>query len=106
MAHAQRDSDKIITKQVHPYIYRVAIGLAAWLVLSIWGFIGAARVDYSLVVVSLFVLAAILLPSWLQWIWRKAGDRRALPPLRVSLRAWIAGELDTWQERLGGRSLI
>ena len=91
-----------VTRRLHPRVYAIAIGLAAWLVLSVWLFAGSGgEVDYLLFIVSGFVFIAVALPFILSRVTR---DRTATAELetRQSYRDWAASQFDTWQGRLSG----
>src|SRR5579862_637093 len=51
-----------VTQRLHPRVYALLIGLALWLVLSLWLFTGNGTVDYLLVIVSGFIFIAVALP--------------------------------------------
>jgi hypothetical protein len=89
---------------VHPVVYMAVIGLALWFVLSAWGFATDGYTDYLLVVVSGFIFAVLALTSALWWLWWKNRRRDANQEEQESLRAWAAGDLDTWQDRVKGRN--
>ena len=89
---------------VHPVVYMAVIGLALWFVLSAWGFATDGYTDYLLVVVSGFIFTVLLLTSALWWQWWKNRRRDADQEEHESLRAWAAGDLDTWQDRVRGRN--
>ena len=89
---------------VHPVVYMAVIGLALWFVLSAWGFATDGYTDYLLVVVSGFIFAVLALTSALWWLWWKNRRRDANQEEHESLRAWAAGDLDTWQDRVKGRN--
>jgi hypothetical protein len=95
--------NRLVSAQVHPLVYAGVVGLALWFALAAWGFADDGYTDYLLVVVSGFVAIAVTLPLILSRIGRKedqpadAGANR-----RHSFRAWAAGDLLTWQDRLKG----
>src|SRR5215207_5961232 len=88
----------------HRLVYIAVVGLALWLVLSVWAlFTGSDYyADYLFAVVSLFIFIAVALPSVL-WLvrsrYRDAGFDRA----SGTFREWLARDFDTWQARLRGR---
>jgi hypothetical protein len=49
--------------RVHPAVYWVIVGLAGWLVLSVWGFLGSGYAGLALAVVTIFIVIAVTL--WL-----------------------------------------
>jgi hypothetical protein len=100
-------TDHPVTNRIHPYVFRAIALLALWFVLGAWGFFApTGYVGLALAVVSAFVLVAVGLPFVLS---RFARKRIALDPTARrpgSLREWLAGDVDTWQERLSGRDAI
>jgi hypothetical protein len=94
------DSEHRIARRLHPRVYALMIGLALWLVLSVWLFAGGGVVDYLLVIVSGFIAIAVALPFILSRVGHidDAKDDDALQ----SFRDWSAADFDTWQGRLSG----
>jgi hypothetical protein len=92
------------TKQLHPRIYAIAVGLAAWLVLSVWLFASTSGVtDYLLFIVSGFIVIAVGLPFTLSLVRR---SRRATAELdgQRSFHDWAAADFDTSQGCLSGKA--
>jgi hypothetical protein len=88
---------------VHPLVYAGVVGLAVWFALAAWGFADDGYTDYLLVVVSGFVTIAVTLPLILSRIGRKEDQPAdAGANGSDSFRAWAAGDLVTWQDRLKG----
>lgn len=91
---------------LHPRVYAVLIGFAAWFALAVWGFAGAGVTDYLLVIVSGFIFVVVALVSILSQV----GGRRAAPSDRAaktadrapSFRDWAMADFDIWQDRLSG----
>ena len=94
------DSGHRVTLRLHPRVYALMIGLAFWLLLSVWLFAGGGVVDYLLVIVSGFIAIAVALPFILSRVGHidDAKDDDALQ----SFRDWSAADFDTWQGRLSG----
>ena len=91
-----------VSDHLHPFVYMAIVGLALWLVLSVWGFAGGGYTDFLLAVVSGFVFIAVALPYTLWRVWRKNQGPDAARENRESFRDWASGEFDTWQGRLKG----
>ena len=87
---------------IHPLVYAALFGFLLWFILSVWEFAGDGYADYLLAIVSGFVIVAAALPSILWWLWWKNRRPDAAQGESESLRAWAAGELDTWQDRVKG----
>ncbi len=88
-----------VSTELHPLVSVAILGLAFVLILGVWGFAGEGYTDFLLVVVSAFLVAAILIPYVLWRVWRKDHRADARPP---SFREWREGEFDTWQDRVKG----
>jgi hypothetical protein len=83
------------SSELHPRIYEIMVGLAAWLILSVWLFAINPNTDYLLVVVSGFVVIAVMIPVALWQTWRR---RQRDPGWKgPSLRDWANGRFQTWQ---------
>jgi len=90
-------------KRLHSRVYRVLIGLAVWLVLSVWLFADGGTVDYLLAIVSGFILIAVALPLILSRIGPGDDPADKAAPAEPSFDDWSAAEFDTWQGRLSGK---
>lgn len=90
-----------VMRRLHPRVYAAVVGLAAWLVLSIWIFAGGGMTDYLLVVVSGFILIAVALPLILSRVGRSGGATRDADQA-PSYHDWAASEFDTQNGHLTG----
>jgi len=89
--------------ELHPAIYLIMVGLAVWLVLSVWAFASNPGTEYLLVVVSGFFVVFLAIPAALWQTWRhQRRDTKA--PHGPSLRDWAAGDFKTWQYRTTAKS--
>jgi hypothetical protein len=89
-----------VTRLLHPRVYGLLIGLALWLVLSVWLFAGGGIADYLLAIVSGFIVIAVALPLILSRVQRTDSPGGDNEPR--SFRDWAATDFDTWQGRLSG----
>jgi hypothetical protein len=94
--------DRPVSDHLHPLVYKAVVGLALWLVLSVWSFAGGGYTDFLLAVVSGFVFIAVAIPHALWRVWRKNQGSDAAGENGESFRDWASGEFDTWQGRLRG----
>jgi hypothetical protein len=94
---AEQPSEHETTSLLHPRVYALMIGLAAWLVMSVWIFSGVGSTDYLLAIVSGFIFIAVALPSILSCQRRRSGDSET-----PSFRTWGSRDFDTWTGRLRG----
>ena len=99
----ERNNDKPVgqpalpeaTNLVHPRVYVLMVGLAGWLVMSIWSFSGVGSTDYLLTIVSGFIFVAVALPFILSRLLRGGGKQ-------PSFGTWRSRDFDTWTGRLRG----
>jgi hypothetical protein len=95
-----KEENRPASKELHPGVYMLIIGLTLWLVLSVWSFATDGYTDYLLVVVSGFVFIAVALPCILWCVGRENGD--AVRRNEESFRDWASADFDTSQGRLPG----
>lgn len=86
-----------MTGQLHPRVYALITGLAAWLVLSVWIFSSAGATDYLLAIVSGFIFIVVAL----QYILSRQGPATDAEE-RPTFRNWKSWDFDTWTGRLSG----
>jgi hypothetical protein len=98
--HQTKDPGHWVTRRLHPRVYALLIGLALWLVLSVWLFAGDGVADYLLVIVSGFIIIAVALPFILSRVSRIDDATAVAEP--QSYRDWSAADFDTGQGRLSG----
>jgi hypothetical protein len=101
---------EVDARELHPRVYAIVIGLACWLVLSVWIFVGPGVTDYLLFVVSSFIFIAVMLPLILSRVGaRDPGKNNAAekPPSEDTqhepFRDWAADDFDTSSGKLSGR---
>ena len=99
--HDDHRSNLPVTQSLPRQIYRIIVGLAAWLVVSVWGFAGTGGTGLTLTVVSLFIAAVVGLPWTLGLIARRhcpvVDDGEA-----DTLSSWLARDFDGLTGRLPG----
>lgn len=102
----QQESERVV-RNLHPVVYAALVGLTLWLVLAIWGFANDGQTDYLLAVVTGFLVIAVAIPSTLALMvhrQRNSGDcKNTAERDTASFREWVAGDFDTWQDRVKGR---
>jgi len=87
---------------VHPRVWAILIGLAAWFALAVWSFAGGGGVtDYLLFIVSGFIFVVIALQLILARV-RRADDAEEKATAPPPLRKWAAADFETWQGKLSG----
>jgi hypothetical protein len=50
-----------VTGRLHPRVYTVLIGLALWMALWVWSFVGGGETDYILFIVTGFIVVVVAL---------------------------------------------
>ena len=85
------------TSRLHSRVYTILVGLAAWLVMSVWIFSGGGATDYLLAIVSAFIFAAVMLQFILSRQRRTEDTDKQL-----SFRTWRSWDFETWTGRLSG----
>jgi hypothetical protein len=101
MTDEHNRDDKPVSDRLHPLVYMAVVGLALWLIVSVWGFAGAGDADYLLAVVSLFIVIAVTVPLTLWRVWQK-NNTANLAEKRQSFRDWASIEFATSQGRRKG----
>ena len=87
------------SEQLHPWIYRMIVGLVLVLILSVWGFVGPGYSGLALAVVSIFIFIAVAIPIILWRIWR---NHSADPDEAESFAAWQERDFEICDGRLKG----
>jgi hypothetical protein len=101
----RQQASKRVVSVLHPAVYVALIGLTAWLVLAIWGFGYDGQTDYLLAIVTGFLVIAVAIPSILAlMVHRQSHSDVPKSSAKTSLREWMAGDFDTWQDRVKGRN--
>jgi hypothetical protein len=94
--------NKPVFDQLHPRIYAGAVGLVAWFALAAWIlFDRQDDIALPLMMASVLLLIAVLIPLALAWVWRRHGadDRH---PGAVTFREWRTGDFVVWGSRQRG----
>jgi hypothetical protein len=94
-------NNKPVFDQLHPTIYKAAIGLIVWFAVSAWVFFDR-RGDIGLLLafVTLLLLVAILLPVMLSLAWRRHRLQHDQDERQLRLRDWLAGDFAVWGSKL------
>jgi hypothetical protein len=89
--------------QLHPNVYRSAVGLVAWFAISAWVlFDRGGDIELSLAMVSVLFLVAVGLPWVLSLAWRKSQMPDQQHPQQLSFHDWSSGDLAVWGAKLRG----
>jgi hypothetical protein len=90
------------TGALHSWVYTALIGLALWMVLWVWSFVGGGETDYILFIVSGFILVVVGLQLVLMRVRRadKPADDDAAESGAESFRRWARGDFEAERGRL------
>jgi hypothetical protein len=103
MARELVTHNKPVFDQLHPSIYKVAVGLVAWFVLTAWIFFDRQNdIGLPLSIVSTLLLVAVLLPWSLSLVWRRHEMGYQKHPERISFHDWRIGDFAVWGSKLRG----
>jgi len=86
MADKISDSNAPVSDRLHPRVFRVVVGLVLCLIASVWGFFGSGHTALALMIVSLFIFIAVMIPYILWRIHRR--DPRERPQEPPDWREW------------------
>lgn len=88
-------------EKLHPFVYRLMVGLAAWFVLSIWLlFDRGSYVGLNLAIITTFFLIAVGIPLIIAFTWWRNSGVRGGHAMRF--HEWLACEFTTWTGGLSG----
>jgi len=92
-------------EKLHPIVYRLMVGLAAWIVLSIWLlFDRGSYVGLILAVITTFFLIAVGIPLIIAFTWRHNSDARERSEHAIRFHEWLACEFTTCTGTLNARA--
>jgi Mn2+/Fe2+ NRAMP family transporter len=95
--------NKPVFDQLHPNIYRTAIGLVAWFGLAAWIlFDRQSDIALPLAMISVLLLIAVLLPWSMSLVWKKHLMPHQQNPNATSFHDWKAGDFAVWGSKLPG----
>jgi len=90
-----------VSDQLHPNIYKAAVGLVALFVLAAWILFDRQNdIGLPLAMVNVLLLVAVLLPWSLSLVWQRhhmAGQRH---PNHISFHDWRIGDFAVWDSKL------
>lgn len=100
MARSDRRADLPVSPLLHRNVHWIIVGLAVWLLLSVWGFAGTGYTGLVLTVVSLFIGIAVMLPLTM---WQIAKRRSRIEPdddTDPSFGEWLSRDFDAQSGRV------
>ena len=76
----RNSANRPVIGSLHPRVYTVLIGLALWMALWAWSFVGGGETDYILFIVTGFIVVVVALQLVLMRVRRAvdAGERAQL----------------------------
>jgi hypothetical protein len=77
---------------LHPAVYGVIVALTAWFVLSAWIWFSGGYTALDNVVITVFFLMAVGIPTLLWLIWRHHRAPYEAHDAKLPFRRWTAGE--------------
>jgi hypothetical protein len=85
-----------IFDQLHPNIYKAAVGLVALFVVAAWSFFDRKNdIGLPLAMVSVLLLMAVLVPWSISRVWqRHSADHQNYP--RIAFHDWKIGDFAVW----------
>jgi hypothetical protein len=91
-----------VTSRLHRGVYALLIGLALWMALWVWSFVGGGETDYLLFIVTGFIGTVIGLQLILMRVRRvdTTADGNSTEDGALSFRDWTQGEFETERSRL------
>jgi len=95
LAHHNRP----IFDQLHPNVYKAAVGLVAWFALAAWILFDRQNdIGLPLAIVSVLLLVAVLLPWSLSLVWQRHQMDHRVP--KIPFREWKIGDFAVWGSKL------
>ena len=88
-----------IFDQLHPNVYKAAVGLVALFVLAAWILFDRQNdIGLPLAIVSVLLLVAVLLPWSLSLVWQRHQMDQRVP--NIPFREWKIGDFAVWGSKL------
>jgi hypothetical protein len=89
--------------QLHPNVYKAAVGLVAWFVVAAWLLFDRQNdIGLPLAIVTILLLVAVLLPWSLSLVWQKHETAHRGHPEKILYRDWKIGDFAVWGSKLRG----
>jgi hypothetical protein len=89
--------------ELHPLVYRSMLGLAIWLVLSVWAlFSRGSYQGLTLTVITLFFLIAVGIPVILWLTWRRNSNPNEQHGYVAPFGEWVTHPFMTWTGGISG----
>ena len=96
-----------VSSEVHPFLFKIVVGLVVWFVLAAWAFFDdSGYTGLLLAVVSGVFFMAVAIPSILLRAGRKAGGDGSIHASQMSFRDWLAGQFVSQDRRGAAESAV
>jgi hypothetical protein len=102
-ADKRNSASRTVTSSLHPRVYTVLIGLALWMALWVWSFVGGGETDYILFIVTGFIVVVVALQLVLMRVRRAdktIDNSNSAKDGALSFHDWARGEFETERGRL------
>ena len=96
-----------IFDQLHPAIYKAAVGLVAWFALAAWILFDRQNdIGLPLAMISVLLLVAVFLPWSLSLVWQKHQMTHQRHPEKISFRDWKIADFAVCGSKLRGMHAV
>jgi hypothetical protein len=91
-----------VTGRLHSRVYAALIGLALWMALWAWSFVGSGETDYILFIVTGFIVTVVTLQLILMRVRRadRTADSGNAKDGALSFQEWARGDFEAERGRL------
>jgi hypothetical protein len=103
MARELVPDNRPVFDELHPNIYRAAVGLVALFALAAWTLFDRQNdTGLPLAMITVLLLVAVLLPSSLFLVWQRHRAPHQKHPDKISFHDWRIGDFAVWGGKLCG----
>ena len=102
-ADKRNSASRTVTSSLHQRVYTILIGLALWMALWVWSFVGGGETDYILFIVTGFIVVVVALQLVLMRVRRAdktIDNSNSAKDGALSFHDWARGEFETERGRL------
>ena len=99
----RNSANRPVTGSLHPRVYTVLMGLALWMALWAWSFVGGGETDYILFIVTGFIVVVVALQLVLMRVRRvdkTIDESNSAKDGALSFRQWARAEFEADRGRL------
>jgi hypothetical protein len=103
MARELVPHNRPVFDQLHPSVYKAAVGLVGVFVLAAWILFDRQNdIGLRLAMVSVLLVVAVLLPWTLSLVWQRHQSENPRHPNKISFHDWRIGDFAVWGSKLHG----